>query len=263
MNSTTRFVFLFCVIVLRTVISDGFHAPHGLIEIANFDPANNTIYVDETDRKLLVRIIRRGGCKYPAKVQAKCVDGTAKKDFDYQCRSQIFAWEDEDCSERLFYVWINDDTKYELDETFLFSIISDGDTAVGFDRLQIIIPANDEHRGIIRIHPNPYTAIEGELVKLEITREEGNIGPAKACYNIWPLTAMIDFDIVKPENDFECVTWKHEENHNHTVSIQTVSDNLFEADEIFYVVLQNVENAELDSNPDNRNATVIIQANNR
>ena len=73
---------------------------------------------------------------------------------------------------------------------------------------------------------------------------------------------MFDYDIVKPQNDYQCVSWKHKENQNHIITIQTIVDNIFEGDEIFYVVLQNVENAQLDLNPNNHNATVIIQANN-
>ena len=118
------------------------------------------------------------------------------------------------------------------------------------------------HRGIIRIHPTISNVIEGELVHLQITREEGNIGSARVCYNIWPKTAFLDYDIIRPEKEYYCISWKHLDNKTHTISIQTIKDDIWENDEIFYVVLQNVEKASLDENIDKHNSTVIIQANN-
>ena len=128
---------------MRVVLGDRFTAPHGLVEISNFDPYNNTVYIHEGDGHVLVRLYRHGGCKHQAKVRAACYDVTAKQGSDYHCRSKEFTWENGDCSQRIFYIWINDDLQYEQDESFYFIIKPIGYTALGFDRLQIIIAAND------------------------------------------------------------------------------------------------------------------------
>ena len=57
-----------------------------------------------------------------------------------------------------------------------------------------------------------------------------------------------------------CFEWKHNDNQTYLVTIETIFDDLWEADEIFYVKLLNVEGASLDSL--NSQATITIQQNN-
>lgn len=54
-----------------------------------------------------------------------------------------------------------------------------------------------------------------------------------------------------------CVKWRHNDNQTHLVNIETILDDLWEGDEIFYVKLLNVEGAIIDSSHSQAIITIL------
>jgi len=237
--------------------------PHGIVEIDNVNPHHPIIEVHEGGT-LLIEIIRRGGCKYPAKVEYVCLDRTAHFERDFKCQYQgPLLWDDGDCSRKSVLIQITDDLEYEEEEEFLFMLESDtsdallyAKVALGFDRLLIRIPQNDALRGVIEVHPPP-PIVEGMDAVFEIRRVDGSIERAAVCYQVWPGTAQLEYDIVYKK---ECVSWAHLDDKAIPVHIVTLTDELWEDDEDFTVRLFQAEGAALS--PVFSEAVGVIQRNN-
>ena len=80
--------------ILLTGFGSATEVPHGIVEIANADPRNPIKRVTEGDY-VVVDVVRRGGCKYPAKVTYKCLDRTAHLGRDFMCPFQELNWDDD------------------------------------------------------------------------------------------------------------------------------------------------------------------------
>jgi len=225
--------------------------PHGIVEIGNADPRNPTKRVTEGE-SVAIEVIRRGGCRYPASVEFQCLQRTAAFKRDFDCKYKRLDWGDEDCSPKRLKIHILDDNEYEEDEDFLFVLkaveaeADDGNSyemvALGFDRLLIVIPQNDGSVGEIEVHAPSAPIIEGMSAIFEIRRANGNMNRARACYQVLPGTAKLEYDVEFKEG---CIEWNHLDSNTSFLSINTVRDDLWEADESFTVKLFNVEGAAL------------------
>ena len=185
-----------------------------------------------------------------------------------------------ECSLKVVYISIYNDKKYEEDEEFLFELYSLPDNiTLGFDRVLVVIARNDITRGEIRVYPFQISLVEGMKYKLQIQRTNGKVDKARVCYQLQSGTAKIEFGLyhcilsilslhgryrskqisdVMPAQD--CVEWNHNDNQTYLVTIDTISDDLWEGDEVFYVKLLNVEGASLSQL--HSQATITILQNN-
>ena len=229
---------LLCIIITYIDITDG--TPHGMVEIANIDPKIPEIFVDEEEPTVEISLQRVGGCDGEAQIRFQCFDKTANED-DYECLYRTVTWDSGDCNDKIINVIIKNDDIFEINESFLLRIYALNEISIGFDRLTITILKSDVKHGIISVFPINTTIIEGYNIMLQVYRYDGDYGNITACYDIIPGTARLVSDVEFVQG---CLSWEHNELTTYNITVNTITNELWEGPEWFLFRLFNFDGSD-------------------
>ena len=201
-----------------------------------FDAAS--ISVDETSGAVLVKVRRLNDVRAPASARVRTVAGSATPGADYTSVETVLSWAAGDGETKSFSVPILDDAVYENAESFTVVLEALGGVTLGSPSTTTLTINADEVSTIT------FTAAEFRVpeaagtVDVQVRRSGGTRTRVQLDYRSISGSA----DAAEPGLDYTAVSgtlvWEPGET-DKTIAIAILDDSVFEANEMFSVLLEN------------------------
>ncbi|MGD8587849.1 MAG: Calx-beta domain-containing protein [Chromatiales bacterium] len=219
--------------------------------------SSDNYIVDETTPKLLVTVYRIGGSYGSVAVEYQTLDESAMQglDSDYIEAFGLLNFTDGETA-RTFEVEINDDGLDESDEQFLIELFNpSGGADLGNRTLATATILDDDGPGILSLESSNYNVNEGSpTVDINVIRVDGYDGTVTADYSTENGTANSPSDYGFTEGT---VTFEEGEKIK-VITIEIHNDEEFEANEVFYLKLDNpTGGAEILDDPEVTSITIL------
>ncbi|MCP4702207.1 MAG: hypothetical protein GY862_35915 [Gammaproteobacteria bacterium] len=217
--------------------------------------------INEDAGAMLFYVSRIEGFNGSISVDYAIISGSAVAGSDYilETDDQSIHWDDGDSHYETVRIQIIDDDVYEELETFTVQLSNPGGGATLDPQNQLSVTIIDNEPliyGSLRFSATEYLAAEGEAVTLAVLRTDGGEGEVLVNY----ATVSLDGS-AKRDEDYRYQTgtlmWSDGEQGGRTFTIDSVDDELKEADENLYLMLYNPTNGAVLKSP--TVAEVVIQ----
>jgi hypothetical protein len=201
-----------------------------------FDAAS--ISVDETAGAVLIKVRRLNDARAPASARVRTVAGSATPGADYTSVETVLSWAAGDAETKSFSVPILDDALYETAETFTA-------TLEALDGVTLASPSTTT----LTINADQVSTITFTAAEFRMTEADGTVDVQLRRSGSTRTRVQVDYrsisgsaDAAEPGLDYTAVSgtlvWEPGET-DKTIAIAILDDRVFEANEMFSVLLEN------------------------
>eukprot|EP00043_Microstomoeca_roanoka_P019629 m.224092 g.224092 ORF g.224092 m.224092 type:complete len:835 (-) comp17030_c1_seq1:466-2970(-) len=233
----------------EAALKDGFFETN-IDELHKFDfvGVESLLYhVGEADGHVNVKIIRTGNLSQPMSVKYRTIGDTATMGVDFEETSGVCEFE-AGISEKVIPVKIIDDDEVEDDEKFFFLLEEPSPSSYsiipGREKASVII-IDDDHPGVITLELSSFSCAENVgTIFMSVKRENGSKGRLEVNYATSDGSAHAPHDYEEAKGTLVFENGEVEK----VIPIKICNDDQFEADEVFYLSLEESEGVQFGQN---------------